>query len=403
MVCSAPRSGKIDLDGVPRVSDLSQSVVEILKGVLGPGNHPLHSPHFAQMDERNLLETLRSGFVSSIGPKVEEFESSLAHFVGSRRAVACVNGTSALQLALVVAGVRPGDEVIVPAVSFVATANAVSHTGASPVFCDVESSSLGMDPEVLLNWFRSNLRKEDSSWINGRTRRRISAVVPVHVFGHPCQIERIKEVCEEFQVSLIEDAAEALGSRIGSQHVGLSGVASVLSFNGNKIITTGGGGAIITNDDKFADRAKHLSSTARITHAWEYDHDEVGYNFRMPNLNASLGLGQLSRVDEFVESKRRLFLEYGRAFESLEGVNLHSESGNVKSNYWLQAIVLDRKVSHERAAILAATNEAGIQTRPLWRCLHLLKPYKDHDATPTPVAEDYASRIINIPSSAGLV
>ena len=384
------------------MSAFAQEVLASLRAVLGEGQQDLHHPWLDSTDEEVVAEAVRSGYVSSVGPSVANFEKELGRVTGARHVVATVNGTSALHLGLVVVGVKPLDEVVVPALSFVATANAVSHVGASPVFCDVDEDTLGLNPEVLLKWLKESLTRQGGEWVNRESGRRVAAVVPVHVFGHPCDSGRIAEICAEFGLVMVEDAAEALGTHLGGRHVGLSGDVGVLSFNGNKIVTTGGGGALLTNDEWFAGRARHLATTARVSHEWDFDHDEVGFNFRMPSVNASLGLNQLSRLEEMVASKRRLYHSYTQAFSGVEGLKVMGEPARARSNFWLQALVLTMATKQERDEILDLTNKAGIQTRPLWRPLNTLKPYVGCCSTPTPNALKMFEKIINIPSSSGI-
>jgi len=381
---------------------IADSIITALRSALGEGNFPLHEPRFIGNEQRYVQECIASTYVSSVGAYVDRFEKELAAYTGARRAVAVVNGTSALQVALQLAGVKANDEVIVPALTFVATANAVHYLGAVPHFADNEESTLGLDPRALRDWLKSVAEPAGDSYRNRQTGRRISALVPMHTFGHPSDLENLLAVAYDYQLALVEDAAESLGSRYQGQHTGTFGLLGTLSFNGNKIITTGGGGAILTNDESLADHAKHLTTTAKQPHRWDYVHDEVGYNFRMPNLNAAIGFAQLEQLPEFLASKRRLFERYKAALVDIAEVRLIQEPSDCTSNYWLQTLVLSDAVADQRDAILQLTNDFGLMTRPAWRLMHRLAPYKECPHAPLPVAESIERRILNLPSSAGL-
>jgi aminotransferase in exopolysaccharide biosynthesis len=349
-----------------------------------------------------LKECLDTTFVSSVGRFVDRFEADLAEYTGARHAVAVVNGTAALHVALMLAGVEQGDEVLVPTLTFVATANAVRYCGATPHFVDSDARTLGMCPIALRDWLKSTSEQRSGTCVNRSTGRPIRALLPMHTFGHPCDVDGLLAVSREFGIALVEDAAESIGSYYQSRHTGTFGLLGTLSFNGNKTITTGGGGAVITNDSDLARRAKHLTTTAKVPHRWEYVHDEVGFNYRLPNINAALGCAQLEQLPGFLASKRRLFEKYEHAFRDLPGVRLMGEPAGCRSNYWLQALLLDESVSTQRDAVLAQTNAAGVMTRPAWGLMHRLVPYRACPRAPTPVAESLEQRIINIPSSAGL-
>jgi len=369
---------------------------------LGEGNFPLHEPRFTGNEQHYVQECIASTYVSSVGAYVDRFESELAAYTGARRAVAVVNGTAALQVALQLGGVKENDEVIIPALTFVATANAVQHLGAVPHFADSEEYTLGLDPRALRDWLKSVAEPAGDEYRNRQTGRRIKALVPMHTFGHPCDLEGLLAVAHDYRLNLVEDAAESLGSLYHGQHTGTFGLLGTVSFNGNKIITTGGGGAILTNDDRLADHAKHLTTTAKLPHRWDYEHDEVGYNFRMPNLNAALGCAQLEQLPEFFASKRRLMGRYQAAMKDIAEVRLMTEPSNSDSNYWLQTLVLVDAIADQRDGILQATNDAGLMTRPAWRLMHQLAPHQECPRAPLPVVESLAQRLINLPSSAGL-
>ncbi len=376
-------------------------VLDAIRSVAGQ-SAALHEPTFGRNESRYLQDCLRSTFVSTVGPYVEQFEGELAAFTGSAHVVAVGNGTAALQVALRLAGVGPGDEVVVPTLTFVATANAVSYLGAVPHFVDSEKRTLGIDPVALWDHLNSIAESHRGGLVNRSTGRTIRAVVPMHTFGHPVAIDEVLAVAEDFGLVVVEDAAESLGSSDNGRHTGTAGLAGVLSFNGNKIITTGGGGAILTSDAEFASKARHLITTAKVRHPWDYLHDEVGYNYRLPNLNAALGCAQIEQLPELLASKRRLFAAYKQAFSSIEGVRVVAEPSGCRSNYWLQTLLLDETSADKRNAILEATNAAGVMTRPAWTPLHRLDPYAECPRASLSVAESLQRRIINIPSSAGL-
>ena len=354
------------------MSTLSQAITESIQQALNSPKEfvPLHEPRFSGNESKYVQDCIESTFVSSAGKFVDRFEKEIADYTRAKYAVAVVNGTAALHVTLLLAGVESGDEVLVPALSFVATANAIRYCGAVPHFVDSEERTLGMDPEALRNYLQSSSEQRDGICVNRNTGCPIRALIPVHIFGHPCDLGGLIAVAKDFNLTLIEDAAESLGSTYQDQHTGTFGLLGTLSFNGNKTITTGGGGAILTDDPEVAKRAKHLTTTAKLPHRWEYLHDDVGYNYRMPNLNAALGCAQLEELPEFLASKRRLFGCYQEAFQSIPQVSLFAEPEGSRSNYWLQTLLLDDSVANQRDAILGATNSAGMMTRPIWKLLH---------------------------------
>ena len=362
----------------------------------------LHEPVFSGNEWCYLKECLDSTFVSSVGKFVDRFETDLCALTGAKFAVAVVNGTAALHIALKLAGVLPGDEVLIPSLSFVATANAVTYCGANPHFVDSEEKTLGIDAEKLRTYLGDCTEERSGRCINRRTGQVIRALVPMHTFGHPSDLDGLRDVAEDFHLALVEDAAESLGSYYRGRHTGTFGLLGTLSFNGNKVITTGGGGAILTNDEQLARHAKHLTTTAKIPHAWEYRHDEVGYNYRMPNLNAALGCAQLERLPLMLAAKRDLYEAYKSAFASVKGVSLVSEPEHCRSNYWLQTLFLDAEHASQRDLVLRATNDAGVMTRPAWELLHRLAPFIDCPRMGLPNAESLFRRLINIPSGAAL-
>jgi len=362
----------------------------------------LHEPEFAGNEWQYVKDCLDSGWVSYKGAYVERFERDLAAFIGAKAAIAVVNGTAALHVCLILAGVRPGDEVILPSLTFVATANAVTFAGAITHFVDVEPSTLGMDPVRLDAYLGDIVERHGEDAVNRLTGRRIGAVMPMHTFGHPVDLDLILEVCERHGISLVEDAAESLGSFYKGRHTGNHGLVSGLSFNGNKIATTGGGGAIVTNDPAIAEHARHITTTAKVPHRWEFSHDEIGFNYRLPNLNAALGCAQLEELDGFIADKRHLADRYAAAFAGVPGVELVREPEFARSNYWLNAILLDPDNAALRDPILEATNDAGFMTRPVWRLIHRLPMYATAPRMDLPVSESIEARLINIPSSARL-
>lgn len=384
------------------MNPLAESLIAAIRQAVGPGPVNLHEPRFTGNESRYVQDCIASTFVSSVGQFVDRFEAVLAASTGARHVVAVVNGTAALQVALLLAGVQAGDEVIVPALTFVATANAVHYCQATPHFADSEERTLGLDPVALRDWLGDIAEPQGEGCVNRHTGRRLRALVPMHTFGHPCDLDGLLALARDFGLVLVEDAAESLGSTYQGRHTGTFGRLGILSFNGNKIITTGGGGAILTADAGLARRAKHLTTTAKLPHRWEYVHDQVGFNYRLPNLNAALGCAQLEQLPDFLASKRRLYARYREAFRELPQVRLVAEPAGGQSNYWLQTLLLDDAVAGQRDALLAATHAAGFMTRPAWTLLHRLAPYRDCPRAPLPVAESLARRIINLPSSAGL-
>jgi len=383
-------------------SNLPQSIVLAIKSVVGDGLLALHEPRFHGNEWSYLKECLDSTFVSSVGKFVDRFEDDLANFTGAKRAVAVVNGTAALHVALRLAGVEARDEVLLPALTFIATANAVAYCQATPHFVDSEERSLGMDAVALREYLSTITEIRNGQCINSSTGRVIRAMVPMHTFGHSVDIDALLAIAHDFHLQLIEDAAESLGSTVGGQHTGTFGLMGTLSFNGNKTITTGGGGAILTNDVELGKRAKHITTTAKLPHRWNFVHDEVGFNYRLPNLNAALGCAQLEQLPGFLRDKRRLFEQYQVAFSNVPGVHLVAEPIGSSSNYWLQTLLLDIAHAEQRDAVLAATNDAGLMTRPIWALMNRLPMYANAPRAPLPVAESLEQRVINIPSSSGL-
>lgn len=356
---------------------------------------PLHEPRFVGNERKYVMDCIDSTFVSSVGQYVVDFEEKIKAYTGAKYAIAVVNGTAALHLSLILAGVQSNDLVVTQALSFVATANAIKYTGATPYFVDVDRETLGMSPNALKNFLEDvEVRDEIPYYIP--TGQKVGAVIPMHTFGFPCEIDKIAELCADYNIPLIEDAAESLGSTYKEQHTGTFGLLGAYSFNGNKTITSGAGGIIVTNDDELGPLAKHLSTQAKKPHKWEYEHDMLGYNYRCPNLNAALACAQLENLEAFIANKRGLAHEYKTFFQA-ENITYIEEPAYSRSNYWLNAILLDSR--EERDAFLQATNDAGVMTRPVWTLLHRLEYLKDalHDNLENSIyIED---RLVNIPSS----
>ena len=384
-------------------NSLPDQIVSALCSVVGEGPVGLHEPNFSGNEWPYVKECLDSNFVSSVGKFVDSFEDDLAAYTGAKYAVAVVNGTAALHIALLLAGVKANDEVLVPALTFIATVNAISYCGATPHFLDSEEKTLGVATAKLRDYLQSSTHQENGQCVNLTTGKVIRAMVVMHAFGHPGDIDGFLAVARDFNIMLVEDAAESLGSTYYGQHTGTFGLMGTLSFNGNKTITTGGGGAILTNDFALAKRAKHITTTAKVPHAWEFIHDEIGYNYRLPNLNAALGCAQLEQLPAKLIAKRSLFKRYETALSSVEGARLIVEPEQCHSNYWLQTIILDTDQLHQRDPILQATNEEGLTTRPVWRLMHKLVPFAKCPRMDLACAELLSQRLINIPSSPQLI
>ena len=381
----------------PGAFDPGQVVAALASFVPAPA--ALHEPEIAGREWAYVKECLDTGWVSSAGAYVDRFETMLSDVTGAAHAVATVTGTAALHAALVLAGVEAGDEVIVPALTFVATANAVAYQGARPHFADSEENTLGLDAAKLADHLERTTEIQGGRCVNARTGRPIRAVVCMHAFGHPVNLDALSEVCRRFGLVLVEDAAESLGSYYKGRHTGTWGRLSVLSFNGNKTVTTGGGGAILTNDGDLARAARHLTTTAKLPHAWEFVHDQVGFNYRMPNVNAAIGCAQLERLDDFVERKRRLAQAYAAALDGIAGVRVFTEPDFARSNYWLNVLLLDPDVADRKDELLALCHERGLEARPAWTPMHRLAMYAEDPRMDLAVAEDLYARLVNLPSS----
>lgn len=378
-----------------------ENIASFIQGMF-PGKDfiPLHAPVFAGNEKKYLIDTIDSTFVSSVGAYVNKFEEMMCDITGAKYAVAIVNGTNALHMGLIVADVVADDLVLSQSLTFIATCNAISYIGAHPLFIDVDKDTLGMSPTALAKYLDLNAEiRNDGFAYNKRSGRRIKACVPMHTFGLPCRIDEIAEICEKWNISLVEDAAESLGSYFKGKHTGIYGKVGIFSFNGNKTVTCGGGGALITNDSEIARRAKHLTTQAKMPHPWAFVHDEIGYNYRMPNLNAALACAQLEQLAGFVENKRQLAESYKSYFAN-SNITFVQESENTKANYWLNAVVLGD--TSERDKFLAYTNEKGVMTRPVWELMHRLPMFKDAERADLSISEWLADRLVNIPSSVRL-
>jgi perosamine synthetase len=357
---------------------------------------PLHEPVFSGNERKYVLDAIESTFVSSVGKYVNQFEEMIQDLTGAKYAVATVNGTCALHAALLVAGVEPQTEVITQPVTFVATPNAVSYCGAEPIFIDIDQNTLGMSPDALEDFLLNNAELKDKKCINKRSGREISACLPVHIFGHSCRIDAIVAICEKYNIPVVEDAAESLGSYYKGQHTGTFGNLGIFSLNGNKTITCGGGGCIVTNDKKYGKFAKHLTTTGKTTHPYEYIHNIVAYNYRMPNLNAAMACAQLEQLSSLVQHKRTLAKKYGLFFQDID-ISFFTEPDNAESNYWLNAIILPDIASRDE--FLHKSNNEGIMTRPLWRLMNRLDMYNNCHAVDLHNARWIEDRLVNIPSS----
>lgn len=357
---------------------------------------PLHVPVFSGNEQQYVEECISSTFVSSVGKYVDDFEHALAAYTSAESAVLCVNGTEALTLALKLFGVTTQTEVITQPLSFVATTNAIVHAGGSPVFVDIDQETMGLSPEALWRFFEGQTEQRGGICFNRNSGKKIVCCVPMHTFGHPAKVDEIVDVCLQFGVIVVEDAAESLGSFYKGKHTGTFGAAGVISFNGNKVITTGGGGVILFKDKMLGRRAKHLTTQAKIPHPWEYDHDEIGYNLRMPNINAAIGLAQLEMIDQLLGSKRELAKKYNEYF-TRSSLKFVTEPENAKSNYWLNTVICEDRT--QRDSLLKHTNDAGVMTRPAWKLISSLAMMKDYQADDLKVARSLADKLVNLPST----
>ncbi|MDO6471591.1 LegC family aminotransferase [Maribacter sp. 1_MG-2023] len=357
---------------------------------------PLHEPYFAGNEKKYLNECIDTTFVSSVGKFVDKFEKDIATFTGSKFAIATVNGTSALHIALQLAGVERDDEVLTQSLTFIATCNAISYIGAHPIFIDVDKNTMGLSPEKLKHFLSEETIMKNDVCINKKTKRKIKAVVPMHTFGMPINIDDLKAICDPYNIKIIEDAAESLGSYDNLVHTGTKGLLGTLSFNGNKTITTGGGGMILTDDESLARKAKHITTTAKIPHRWDFNHDQIGYNYRMPNVNAALGCAQLEKLPEILQNKRDLAQKYIGFFMN-KSARFVTEPDNTSANYWLNSIILENP--NDRDEFLSATNDAGVMTRPIWKLMSSLPMFEKAQKGNLDNSVWLEQRVINIPSS----
>ena len=375
--------------------------VEFIQDLYGTKEFiPLHVPAFRGNEKQYLNECIDTTFVSSVGKFVDKFEERVAEYTGAKKAVVCVNGTNALHMAMMLVGVERNDEVITQSLTFIATCNAISYIGANPVFIDVDKDTMGLSPAAVEKWLLANTIIKDKQCYNINTKRRIKSCIPMHTFGHPVHLDKLVELCEQFHLELVEDAAESLGSFYKGQHTGTYGKIGVLSFNGNKIITTGGGGMLLFNDVELAIKAKHITTQAKVPHPYEFIHDEIGYNYRMPNINAALGVAQLEQLPDFLLAKRKLAEAYSTFFSasaSASKLTFFTEPENAKSNYWLNAVFLESR--KQRDEFLKYTNEKGVMTRPVWELMNRLPMFTDFQCGDLCNAEWIADRLVNIPSS----
>lgn len=360
---------------------------------------PLHAPCFIGNEKKYLNECIDTTFVSSVGKFVDRFEEMLVDYTGSSKAVVCVNGTNALHMALLLVGVERDDEVISQALTFIATANAISYIGAHPVFIDVDRDTMGLSPEKLEKWLQASAEIKDGCCYNKKTGRRIKACVPMHTFGHPVKMTELVRICNQYHIELVEDAAESIGSFYKGQHTGTFGRIGVISFNGNKTITTGGGGILLFKDPELGVYAKHLTTQAKVPHRWEFIHDHIGYNYRMPNINAALGCAQMENIERYVENKRETAAVYKDFFAGLS-IDFFTEPKDCISNYWLNAVLLSNKF--ERDQFLEYTNDNGVMTRPVWGLMNKLPMFENCETDDLVNTSWFEERIVNIPSSVRL-
>lgn len=361
---------------------------------------PLSVPKFIGNEKKYLEECIDTTFVSSVGKFVDRFEEDMARYTGAKKAVVCVSGTNALHMALMLSGVERDDEVLTQALTFIATCNALSYIGAHSVFLDVDRSTMGLSPDAMKEWLCKNTEQRNGECYNKSTGRRVKACVPMHTFGHPVRIEEIAALCKEYHIELVEDAAESIGSKYKGKHTGTFGKVGAISFNGNKTITTGGGGMMLFNDEELGAYAKHITTQAKIPHRWEFRHDHIGYNYRMPNINAALGCAQLENLDRYIESKRQVAAEYEAYFKNIDEIEFFNEPENTFSNYWLSAVVLKDKES--QLDFLQQTNDNGVMTRPIWELMNRLPMFEKCENDGLVNTVWFADRVVNIPSSVRL-
>ena len=361
---------------------------------------PLHAPLFIGNEKKYLEECIDTTFVSSVGQFVDRFEADMAAYTGARKAVVCVSGTNALHMAMMLVGVERDDEVLTQALTFIATCNAISYIGAHPVFIDVDMDTLGLSPKAVKDWLIKNAEVKNGVCYNKHTGRRVKACVPMHTFGHPVKIDELVSVCEEWHLELVEDAAESIGSLYKGRHTGTFGKVGAISFNGNKTITTGGGGMLLFQDEELGKLAKHLTTQAKVPHRWAFVHDHIGYNYRMPNINAALGCAQLENIDRYVASKRETAAIYADFFKNIPDITFFTEPADCRSNYWLNVVMLKDKAAQQE--FLEYTNDHGVMTRPVWELMNRLEMFKHCETDGLKNTQWLADRIVNIPSSVRL-
>lgn len=375
--------------------------ISFIKEVFGNQEFtPLAAPVFAGNEKKYLEECIDTTFVSSVGKFVDRFENDMAAYACCKKAVVCVSGTNALHMSMMLVGVQRNDEVLTQALTFIATCNAISYIGAHPVFIDVDKNTMGLSPDALKEWLIMNAEIKNGQCYNKNSGRRVKACVPMHTFGHPARIVEIANLCEEYHIELVEDAAESIGSLYKGKHTGTFGKVGAISFNGNKTITTGGGGMMLFNDEELAAHAKHLTTQAKVPHRWEFRHDHVGYNYRMPNINAALGCAQLENLDKFIASKRQLAVEYAEYFKQVDYIQFFIEPEDTFSNYWLQAVILKDKAAQQE--FLQQTNDNGVMTRPIWELMNRLPMFEHCENDGLKNTIWFADRVVNIPSSVRL-
>ncbi len=378
-----------------------QDIVQFIKKLYGSEDFvPLSVPKFVGNEKKYLNECIDTTFVSSVGKFVDRFENEMAEYTGAKKAVVCVSGTNALHMALMLAGVERDDEVLTQALTFIATCNALSYIGAHPVFIDVDMDTFGLSPAAMESWLKENAEVRNGECFNKKTGRRIKACVPMHTFGHPVHLDELVEVCARWNIELVEDAAESIGSLYKGKHTGTFGKVGAISFNGNKTITTGGGGMLLFQDEELGKFAKHITTQAKVPHRWEFVHDHIGYNYRMPNINAALGCAQLEHIEEFVEDKRKTAQEYANYFKGVDGVDFFTEPADCRSNYWLNTVILPDRNAQQ--AFLEYTNDNGVMTRPVWELMNRLPMFRDCQNDGLANTQWLADRIVNIPSSVKL-
>lgn len=375
-----------------------KDIVDFIRQLYGSeGNIPLHAPKFVGNEKKYLNECIDSTYVSSVGKFVDRFEEMMEDYTGAKKAVVCVNGTNALHMAMMLVGVEEDDEVITQALTFIATCNAISYIGAHPVFIDVDRDTMGLSPIAMSKWLNENAEVKGNICLNRKTGRRIKACVPMHTFGHPVHLDELVELCERYHIELVEDAAESLGSFYKGKHTGTFGKVGVISFNGNKTITTGGGGMLIFQDEELGKLAKHLTTQAKVPHKWEFVHDHIGYNYRMPNINAALGCAQMENLDSFLLNKRVISEKYKDYFSQFDEIEFFCEPNNCKSNYWLNILLMKDKEAQKD--FLQFTNDNGVMTRPVWRLMNRLPMFSSCQTDNLKNTIWFEERVVNIPSS----